>query len=157
MGLNVEESYRVLDDIYPDKANRLLAAIPSFNKENKQMDEWREKQLCHLLELTISSVADFRRAYEEQNISKLAWSARNILELSVWIQYCNLSEANAKRFYDDALRDMYGWFRAIHELRTFQEGRRDAELVETLDTLETFATESGITPLGDDFKRVAAA
>ena len=42
----------------------------------------------------------------EGDLPNLAWLARNILELRVWIEYCSTSEANALEFYDDALRDL---------------------------------------------------
>jgi hypothetical protein len=109
MGLNVEQSFAVLNDIFPDKAKSLLDDIVLLNQCEEQMDDWRERQLLHFLEITIASVFDFKRAYQERKISTVAWLARNFLELSAWIQYCNLSEENAKRFYDDAVRDMHGW------------------------------------------------
>ena len=157
MGLNVDQSLALLNEIFPARANNLLAAIVFLNGHEEQMDDWREKQLLHFLEITIASVFDLKRAYEERRISTLAWLARNFLELSVWIEYCNISEQNAKRFYDDAVRDMHGWAKAIHELTIFQEGKPDAQLAARLHNLEKFAAKRGIVPLKDDFKRVSDA
>lgn len=44
---------------------------------------------------------------------RLAWAVRNLLELSVWIKYCDLSRDNSERFHKDAARDAIGWGRAI--------------------------------------------
>lgn len=154
---NLEQSFAVLNDIFPDKAKNLLSDIIFLNQYEEQMDDWRERQLRHFLEITIASVFDLKRAYEEQKISTLAWLARNFLELSVWIQYCNLTEENAKRFYDDAVRDMHGWAKAIHELTIFQDGKPDAKLAARLENLDKFAANRGIAPLTDDFKRVSDA
>ena len=157
MGLDVEQSMSILNEIFPDQAKKLLGDIVLLNQYEEHMDDWRERQLRHFLEITISSVFDLKRAYEERRISTLAWLARNLLELSVWIQYCNISEANAKQFWDDAVRDMFGWAKAIHELTAFQDGAPDAQLAARLDNLDTFAAKRGITPLADDFKRVSDA
>jgi hypothetical protein len=40
------------------------------------------------------------------DLAFIAWMARNILELSVWIQYCSRSRSKAEEFYDDAIRDL---------------------------------------------------
>jgi hypothetical protein len=157
MALDVEQSMSILNEIFPDQAKKLLGNIVLLNQYEEHMDDWRERQLRHFLEITISSAFDLRRAYEERRISTLAWLARNLLELSVWIQYCNISEANAKQFSDDAVRDMFGWAKAIHELTAFQDGAPDAQLATRLDNLDKFAAKRGITPLADDFKRVSDA
>ena len=154
---SVESAFHLLNDIFPDRAKYLLDAIALLNQRDEQLDDWRERQLRHFLEITISSVADLRRAYEERKVSTLAWLTRNLLELFVWIQYCNLNDENAKRFYDDAVRDMHGWAKAVHELTIFQDGKPDAELAARLDNLNRFAAKRGIAPLADDFKRVSAA
>jgi hypothetical protein len=154
---SVESAFRLLNDIFPDKAKNLLDAIVLLNQNDEQMDDWRERQVRHFLEITISSVADLKRAYEERRVSTLAWLTRNLLELLVWIQYCNLNDENAKRFYDDAVRDMHGWAKAVHELTIFQDGRPDAKLASRLDNLDKFAAKRGIAPLADDFKRVSDA
>src|SRR5581483_5978738 len=38
----------------------------------------------------------------------IAWTARNLLELSVWTRFCIMSEENAHRFYQDGARDAMG-------------------------------------------------
>lgn len=40
------------------------------------------------------------------SLSEAAWRARSLLELYIWIEYCCRSRENAKRFWDDAGRDM---------------------------------------------------
>jgi hypothetical protein len=42
------------------------------------------------------------RAHQAGQIRQLAASARNLLELSTWSEYCANSSDNAKRFHDDA-------------------------------------------------------
>ncbi len=43
----------------------------------------------------------------------LAWRARNLLELSVWATYCARSREKARRFYEDAGRDVLNLFNAF--------------------------------------------
>ena len=40
--------------------------------------------------------------------TRLAWQARNLLEISVWCTYCMKSTDNSRRFYEDAGRDVKG-------------------------------------------------
>jgi hypothetical protein len=42
-----------------------------------------------------------------------AWSARNLMEIDIWTAYCVASEANARRFYDDAMRDANDLMKAL--------------------------------------------
>lgn len=121
------------------------------------MEDWRETQLRHLVQILIVSAADLERAHVEKKISTLAWTARNLLELSVWVEYCNRAPENAKQFYDDAVRDMYGWAQAVHDLYIHREGEEDPKLASKLVNLEKYAAGRGITPLADDFTRVSAA
>jgi hypothetical protein len=44
----------------------------------------------------------------KQRVSASVWIARNLLELLVWIKYCGVSMANARRFHEDTFRDIKG-------------------------------------------------
>lgn len=103
------------------------------------------------------SAHDLKRAHEEKKIATLAWITRNLLELSVWIEYCEKSDANAKRFRDDAMRDMYGWATAIHKLYQEKRGKDNLSLKTSMGNLKKFAATKGIPALEDDFKRVSEA
>ena len=43
-----------------------------------------------------------------------------LLELWVWLKYCATSQENARRFYEDALRDMQGLTDALSKLHSLQ-------------------------------------
>jgi hypothetical protein len=43
---------------------------------------------------------------ENGDIAYIAWLARNILELKVWVHYCSASTENVQEFSDDAVRDL---------------------------------------------------
>jgi len=55
-----------------------------------------------------STAFEFLRSHREGRAGAIAWSARNFLGLSIWIDYCCVSEGIAKRFREDSVRDMYG-------------------------------------------------
>ena len=40
-------------------------------------------------------------------LNQIAWLARNLLELLVWVKYCSSSQARAREFWDDSIRDLY--------------------------------------------------
>ncbi len=37
---------------------------------------------------------------------EIAWLARNLLELKIWVEYCSLSIINTLEFHEDAIRDL---------------------------------------------------
>lgn len=55
-------------------------------------------------------------ACEEKNVCAAAWATRNLLELTVWLNYCVRSRDCAKRFYDDKARDIVNFLDAIDGL-----------------------------------------
>ena len=68
-------------------------------------DTYRPVALPKLLDAVEKGVAELRHMFNEHGGAAIAWSTRNLLELYIWTVYCTLSEANAKRFYDDSMRD----------------------------------------------------
>lgn len=113
---DVVENLKALRDQIPHLAKDCLTIIKRRRRQHERLEKWREQQLVSFLKGIIRTVTDLRYAYERHRISTVAWLTRNLLELSVWIQYCNLSDENAKRFHDDAVRDAYGLWKAIESL-----------------------------------------
>jgi hypothetical protein len=60
----------------------------------------------------------------EAELSYVAWLARNIVELRVWVEYCAVSVANSLEFYDDAVRDLVDVNRQ-NGLQDLDEGSRN--------------------------------
>lgn len=56
--------------------------------------------------------ADYERARID-DVSLLAWRARNLLELSVWCVYSSKQKENVRRIYEDAGRDALELFNAF--------------------------------------------
>jgi uncharacterized protein DUF5677 len=86
-----------------------LAANPGVN------NDWWVQLFGSLCFQIFSEYLSLKRAHGEKRdeVSLVAWRARNLLELSVWCLYCSKSRENARRLYEDAGRDVLGLFSAF--------------------------------------------
>jgi hypothetical protein len=114
--------------------------IPSSLMQNPNY--YRYTILRHI-GLSLGTSRDFLEQMNNiQYVSGVAWSARNILELSVWNAYCRLSEANAKKFYEDAARDAISSMNIPDEMinvadrESFKVGREDLLEKAAVDGIE---------------------
>jgi hypothetical protein len=154
------QAKKSLDDLhqlFPERSLLLVNALRKKNKEDKKLPEWRSEQIAKLAVTVIQSAMDLEPAYLCGRISALAWATRNLLELSIWIDYCNLSDQHAKRFSDDSLRDLYGLSKAVQQTFEAESGAKSNDLDLALGNLSQFAQKWGIAALEDDFKRVSDA
>jgi hypothetical protein len=117
-----------------------------------------------LLNLWAELVMDFRllelsyvnhhEAFLISRPSVMAWRARNLLELSVWIEYCLKSRENARRFYDDKMRDAFEWVSVMHSLaELFPALPAAAQIKQVKARMETSAINSGVD-IDDSYMRV---
>jgi hypothetical protein len=154
------DAKNVLDDLhqlFPDRALMLVDGLRRQNEQQKKIPEWRSEQIAKLAIMVIQSAMDLEPAYLRRRISALGWATRNLLELSIWIDYCNLSEQHAKRFSDDSLRDLYGFSKAVQQTVETESGGKCNDFDRALRNLSQFAQKWGIAKLEDDFKRVSDA
>jgi hypothetical protein len=135
----------------------LSSVLERANKHRHRMPEWRVRQLKRFGEQVSIAGADLERARKEKRITIVAWNARNLLELWIWVQFCCVSENNAKRFRDDTERDFYGMMKAFGKLAKLATGIEDPRFTETMEKLKDLGKTHGIENLADDFKRVSAA
>jgi hypothetical protein len=155
-----KDAQRMIGDLrmlYPKRAETLMMEFAAANVEAKILPPWRQKQLESFITVLTLSAMDLERAHKEKRISTLAWVTRNLLELSIWVDYCNLSDANAKRFSDDAMQDLHGLAMAIQRSVEDEVGNKDKRLEQKLTDLEKLAQSKGVQRLNDGFKAVADA
>jgi hypothetical protein len=111
-------------------------------------------EILHRLEYAIADEArTLETAYASgAPISMVAWLARNILELLIWIRYCSKSPELAQKFLTDSIRDT---------IETLEVGKKLAPNPEALagakDTLIKTATEDGYQDLDEQFTYVSEA
>jgi hypothetical protein len=104
------------------------------------------------------NVDELLQGFNQKRIWKLAWAARNLLELAIWVEYCNASPANAKQFRDDSARDLLGTGRSIQKHVELATGKTSAELHRALSELVKMAEDQfGVSDLKDDYTRVVEA
>jgi hypothetical protein len=99
------------DDLYA----RLLA----FENSLRPVDEpngYFCQIVTELIDASLTNYRQMRVAHVDNNYPLLAWACRNLLELTVFMKYVLISEANARRFGDDRLIDGVELFTALKEL-----------------------------------------
>ena len=101
-----------------------------------------------------STAFEFLRSHREGRAGAIAWSARNFLELSIWIDYCCVSEGNAKRFREDSVRDMYGLVASVLKDDMTADVRSDLESL-LGDMRKVF--DGPTRKISEGYKRVAKA
>lgn len=90
-------------------------------------------------------------------LAAVAWNARNMVELRIWVRYCGSSEQNARRFYEDALRDMKGLVLSLSKMnkyigRAYEQEQAAHEMIDQLAK-----TTLGLESIGAEFESVANA
>jgi hypothetical protein len=69
--------------------------------------------LCAEVLNTFRSLAE---AHFKNQVQHTAWLSRNLLELSIWCEYCARSESNARLFYFETMKDALGIVNAFASL-----------------------------------------
>ena len=154
---HVPAAERALREYFPERSWAVRLVLKEENARHSILEKWQERQLVHFVEILTSLSGDLYRAHQQKMISTLAWVTRNLLELSVWIEFCTASDTNAKRFDEDAMRDMLGWSNAIQGMFTDKHDEEHKKLSGKIDDLKNFAVSKGMAPLDDDFKQVREA
>jgi Family of unknown function (DUF5677) len=157
MGEDIAGSRNILREHFPEQAKGIGSALGEKNAIHKRLQPWHEAQLIHFIGILIISASGLERALEEKMITTLAWVVRNLLELSIWIEFCAWSDENAKRFYDDGIRDLYGWSKAIMDMHKEKNAEEHKRLSEKMEELEKLAESRGLGKLGDDYMQVRKA
>jgi hypothetical protein len=83
-----------------------------MNQEDHDLQLEVLKKLKRAVELNLSELL---QAFSQRSIGTVAWLARNLLELSVWAEYCKSSPERAKTFYEDSARDALDLLKILSE------------------------------------------
>lgn len=147
-----------LNEFFPERALMLSGFLRDVNKTSKKPPAWRESQLVKFIGLLTLNADELKRGYEEKRITKVAWATRNLLEISIWVDFCELSDANAKQFRDDSAQDLLGFAKVMQKQCIKDEGKPDLELDRAMRELVKMAErEFGVSGMEDDFTRVSKA
>jgi hypothetical protein len=147
-----------LHGFFPLRAVYLGKALMKWNERDNVLEKWREQQIFKFIGLLTQNAEDLELGFNEKRVTKVAWAARNLLELAIWIDYCNLSDAHATRFRDDSARDLMGFSKAVQQLEIQRKGAPDPGLEASQTRLVAFAKSTlGVIGLDEDFTRVLKA
>lgn len=96
-------------------------------------------------------------AYTRKRVAAVAWHTRNLLELSVWIEYCTVSEDNALSFRNDCFKDIYGMARSLEQLDILKLRHTRDFLLRSMSRIQDpVDAQREIAEINDDFDRVAS-
>src|SRR5467141_2484603 len=154
MRLNTKRNRNALSDAFPGMSLALVRFLKRKNRRSQRIPRWRVTQVQNFVIALNATAFELERARRESRTATLAWSARNFLELSIWIEYCCASEENAKRFRQDTSRDLFGMIAAAKGADIKPELQKEVDnLLQRLERI--FNTQS--FKVTDEFKRVSKA
>jgi hypothetical protein len=115
-------------------------------------------EMLHKILLSVARVCtDLYRTMDQEQFPVVAWNARNLLELWIWIKYCAASRHNARRFYEDVLRDMRGLTDALSKLHLVTGVANEFETTARKSIADVAREKLKIDSLDGSYSRVADA
>jgi hypothetical protein len=148
----------VVLSFFPQRAIAVMVVLAARNKVNHLIPKWREDQMIKLTAALTFNVGEMVDGFRQKRVWKLAWAARNLLELNVWIRYCDLSLERANQFRADAARDLLGVSKVIQSGMERHTGFRNSDLDRMSQELVTMVDqEFGVAGIDDDFTKVSEA
>jgi hypothetical protein len=96
----------------------LSALYEKVCQKEKRLPDWKERQVSAFIKYVGLYTEDLREAYRRNRIDSVAQAMRNLMELNVWLRYCELSLKDGKRFFDDGYRDMRDMMETLRRLDT---------------------------------------
>jgi hypothetical protein len=146
----------LLEKDLPAEVNKIKLALIEIDKY-KSYERWRLALTFDLVDAVERNCEQLLETMDKDRLPAAAWIARNLLELQVWVKYCGVSQENAWRFHEDALRDLAG-FMEVHAQSCAAMGIEN-EIAATADQqLQQVALESlGLNNIDADYLPVSKA
>lgn len=91
----------------PSRLNTIKLALVDIDKR-QSYEPWRLALAVDFVKSIECNCEQLLETVGKDTLPAVAWIARNLLELNVWVKYCGVSRENAWRFHEDALRDVKG-------------------------------------------------
>ncbi len=146
-----------LDLINPARLQEIGQSFRSANSGHRFIPDWREAIVVNLLRAISVYVEDLKKAFDERRCDGVAISARGLIELNIWVLFCNVSEENARIFLGDAGRDVREMLKTLQELYVLRFGKRHPSLDELSLEIEQAAVEEKIEGIEKKYLRVDQA
>jgi hypothetical protein len=147
---NTVAAISALEKYFPKGAEDLLEYLLLSNKRHNKLENWRQQQLTEFLFSITLNADELSRGFVEKRIMKIAWAARNLLEVMMWVIYCNQSMENATRFRDDSARDLLGISKAFQGFFEREQGSPSKELAMAMQGIVATAEKAfGVSGIED--------
>src|SRR5437870_5208709 len=149
-----EFSREKLQTAIPGRLQELIEVIAA----RRDKDEiWYVDLITKILQSVHRTCRDLLKTMEQDAVSAAAWNARNLLELWIRIKYCAASRTNARRFYEDTLRDMQGLSDSLSKLHEIRGLGNEFEAAAAQKIAEVASDKLGLSSLDGAFERVSDA
>jgi hypothetical protein len=147
---------RLLQNI-PGRAKTLLDFLGRAIARENRFTFWRRHQLSRFITFVSLYAGDLNETYRSQRIDSMAMAMRNLMELSVWVRFCELSEENGKRFFDDGYRDLRDMLTALQKVYRHVNKQPEARIDGLLDDMKTKAPQFEVLDYDAAYLRVNEA
>lgn len=104
-------SLEMLGARIPATVNTIKRALIEI-RDRQLQEPWRVDLTIGLTNSIEQNCRQLLDTIDKDALPSSAWISRNLLELWVWVKFCVASKENARRFYEDALRDLKGLLEA---------------------------------------------
>jgi hypothetical protein len=131
-------------------------AFEKAHNESKVWPEWRLDQVWNFLSVVEMYAHDLEERYLAKRADSLATTLRNLLEVSIWIEYCGASEDKAKIFLYDSVRDLRELVETMQKVQS-DIGSPEPGFQQLLEELRTIVTDEGIPGYDDKYIAVRNA
>jgi hypothetical protein len=146
----------MLENRIPSRLNTIKLALIDIDK-HQAYEPWRLALAVDFVESIVHNCRQLLETMGKDRLPVVAWIARNLLELHVWVKYCGVSRENAWRFHEDALRDVRGWMDAHKKLCDAMFIKDDFSEI-AAQRIEDLASEKlGLENIDSNFLAVATA
>lgn len=146
---SLQYAQAVLEEFFPTRATAMVRVLRQRNERFATIEPWREDQVAGFIALINLAGMDLRRGYADKHLPLLGWATMSLLELSIWINYCEASDENARQFAEFADSDIKAFERGEENTATVPDAKANG--------LMSYATTTGVTDLAGDAGRVTEA
>jgi hypothetical protein len=132
-----------------EDGDELAAKLLGIGSQLKPIDDENYfffEVVRELVDASLSNYQELRRGFMESNYPLLAWACRNLLELTIFIQFALLSGENARRFGDDRLVDGCELIRALRDLELHYDPKASTVMLDNvLNRMQVQIKEEKVT------------
>lgn len=146
----------MLEKSIPSRLNTIKLVLIEIDKRHAY-EPWRLALTVDFVECIERNCEQLLETISKDRLSIVAWIARNLLELYVWVKYCGVSRENAWRFHEDALRDVKGLIDAHNKTCDTMGIEDDFSAIAADRIKEVSSKKLGLENIDSNFLTVAAA